>query len=108
MGISEGAFWNMNITRLHPYVLAEDIRRENRDYDAWLHGLYVARAIESTIGNAFSSERVEYPEAPYLSKKAKHTDEPTEEERETERLRLVAHLNSVMAAMKAKEAREHG
>ena len=49
---------------------AEKLRQEREDTSAWLHGIYFARAIEATIGNAFrekGSPPAKYPELPLLA-----------------------------------------
>ena len=104
MGISEGAFWNMNITRLRPYIIAENIRSERDDLNAWLHGAYVAKALEAVLGSMLGSE-TEYPPAPLLSNKTytKTEEEKLAKEQELERLKLVARLDSFAAYMRSQE-----
>lgn len=65
------------------FYQAEQIRQERADTDAWLHGLYVLKAIDASIGNAFrKGEPAEYPSFP-LSTKQDVVD-AYEEEREAE------------------------
>lgn len=74
-------YWHGDPTMTRDYVEADDYRRKNKDFDAWLSGLYVAKAIASTIGNAFlekGSEPNEYPEQP-LSHEKVETEEQIEE-----------------------------
>lgn len=51
----------MNPRKLHPYVLAENIKREQKSHDAWLQGLYIQQAIVSSFD---SKHRAKYPDKP--------------------------------------------
>ena len=49
---------------------AERLRQERADFEAWLNGVYIAKAIEATIGNDFrtaGSPPAKYPELPLLA-----------------------------------------
>ena len=72
----------MNIAKLHPYLLAEDIKQERRNFDLWLQGVYFFEAVSTALSNSFRKKGTE----PY-----KYRSEPirvtplTEEEREIEK-----------------------
>ena len=68
LGISEGEFWDMNITKIRPYLKAEEIRTERKNYELWLQGAYIYEAFSVVLGNAFAkkgSKKIEYSKEPY-------------------------------------------
>ena len=67
IGISEGEFWKLNIRKLRPYLLAENIKRERESQMMWLMGVYNKRAFEVVLSNAFGkkgSKPLEYFKEP--------------------------------------------
>ena len=67
MGIGASEFWQLNVRTLRPYLLAENIRREERNYFAWLQGAYIYDALSVVMANSFSkkgSPRKEYCKEP--------------------------------------------
>ena len=104
MGIGASEFWNMNIRTLRPYLMAEDIKREQTNYFMWLQGLYVYDAMSVVIGNAFSkkgSKKLEYLHEPIKILP------PTEEEKrikaEKDRRKAIAFFNSLADNFNAKD-----
>lgn len=89
IGIEEGAFWGMNIAKLRPYLLAENIRRESDNFNAWLAGAYVYDAVSKALSAAFGKKGKRPPR--YMEKPMRITPY-TEEER------------AVMAARERKKA----
>ena len=78
-------YWYGDPWMVRDYLKADEFRREKANYDAWLHGLYVASAIDSTVGNAFRKEHSqpsEYPDKPFPL----FESEEEEEEREQKNL----------------------
>lgn len=58
-------FWDLNPKRLEPwqrnYEFAEQLRRDEQDYMAWLSGQYVLAA----IGSAIDGKKAPYPTEPF-------------------------------------------
>lgn len=97
-------YWGSNDPeRLREYREAERLRTERKNQEAWLQGLYFYNAVSVALYNAFrkkGSEAEHYPEKPFdISGKPKpENNEPTDEERQAERLKLIARLNAAKAA----------
>ena len=64
LGISEGEFWHFNITRLRPYLIAEELQADKDNFNAWLHGLYVFNAVSVALANSFGKKKTKYIEKP--------------------------------------------
>lgn len=104
MGIGAAEFWQLNVRTLRPYLLAEDIKREERNYFLWLQGAYIYNAVAAVVGNAFSKKG---------SKKQEYLKEPvritplTEEEKaikaEKERRKIIAMFDAMEASFNGKE-----
>ena len=61
----ESVFWDLNPKRLEAwqrtYVYQEQLRRDEQDYEAWLHGQYVIAA----LGSILDGKKCPYPSEPY-------------------------------------------
>lgn len=81
-------YWHGDPWLVRDYLKAEEYRRERENHNAWLSGLYVAQAIDSTVGNAFRKENdspAEYPEKPIpLYGEAEESDEEREAKEQKE------------------------
>lgn len=76
-------YWHGDPNLVYAYIEADRIRRERADEEAWLHGLYVAKAINATICNAFRDGRTraaEYPELPLIAERKKRESMTEEDE----------------------------
>ena len=99
-------YWYGDTHMARAFYRAEKLRQEQRDSDAWLFGVYVGRAIESTIGNAFlrkGQQAIEYPEMPKLvEKRIKETEErkKTIEQEEKDRVFALAWMSNFVQAGK--------
>lgn len=63
-------YWYGDPLMVGAFRKAEKLRQERVDYEAWLHGIYMRDAINSSIGNAFlpkGRSPLKYPAAPLLS-----------------------------------------
>ena len=107
-------YWGNNDAEvLKEYIEAERLRRERDNESAWLHGLYVYRAISVALANAFSkkgSQPEKYPERPFDFYQKPKTEEEkqaeAEQEAEAEREKLVTYLNNVRRAQEIKQERK--
>lgn len=84
IGLSYNDFWYGDPWIAKAYREAEIFRMEQRNYDAWLQGLYVFRAVSSSLAMAFWNKKGQKPDG--------YFDYPiaiTEREREAERQRRI-------------------
>lgn len=100
-------YWHSNDPEiLREYVEADKLRQKRKDVEAWMQGVYIKKAIESSIGNAFiqkGAQPIEYPEHPLSYEEQEKTEQQKQDEAEQERLRLVALLDSVRLSRAAME-----
>jgi len=83
LGMSYEEYWMMSPGLKKAYREAEIFRREAYNYDAWLQGLYIHRAVTASLSQAFAdkkSKMVTYLEYPIAMT-------PREKEAEKERNR---------------------
>ena len=94
-------YWYGDVWMVRAFRKAHELRQEQTDADAWLHGLYVQQAIAATVGNAFQkkgSKAIEYPNEPIsVKEKRERTEAHKRKVAENERIRLVALLDRVIA-----------
>ena len=68
------------------YYKAEKYRMERENFNAWLYGAYVVRALSSTVCNMFVKDKVdavEYPDKPIqLFNNANNTPDVEEDDKE--------------------------
>lgn len=62
MGIRVEEFWKLNFRKLHPYIVADNIKRERENYMMWLQGLYIYDAVGAVVGSALSKPGRKKPE----------------------------------------------
>lgn len=80
-------YWNGDTWLVRDYLKAEEFRREKENYNAWLNGVYVAKAISATICNAFIDKNASadtYPERPYPLNGESEEEKEAREEREAD------------------------
>jgi hypothetical protein len=104
MGIGAAEFWQLNVRTLRPYLLAENIKREERNYFLWLQGAYIYDAVGVVMHNAFSKKSAKKKE--YIGEPVRITP-LTEEEKaikaEKERRKVIAMFDAMERDFKAKE-----
>lgn len=77
-------YWYGDPLMVRAYYKAQKLREEQADTQAWMNGMYFAKAIEATIMNAFkkrSETPTEYPSMPITIKRREEEREKTEEEK---------------------------
>lgn len=107
MGIGAKEFWQLNVRTLRPYLLAENIKREERNYFLWLQGAYMYDAFQTVIGNSFSkrgSKKLEYAKEPIRI--TPYSDEEKRILAEKERRKIIAMFNAMESDFKAKKEKE--
>lgn len=92
LGMTYEEYWYGYPPAIKDYARAEEYRRKQVNYNAWLQGLYFASAISSTIGNAFLEKGTppnEYPERPFASdEEEREAERKAQEEREAHEAKL--------------------
>lgn len=79
-------FWHLNPKKLRPFIDAYKIKRNIKNEEMWMLGLYQKAALECTVGNIFkktTEKQNEYPARPYTffdKKEAESTDETLSED----------------------------
>jgi len=68
MGIPYETFWHLNPSKLKPFVLVEERKRQERSNEMWLMGQYIVAALDATVCNAMPfikrRRKGKYPEKP--------------------------------------------
>ena len=83
LGMSYEQYWYSEPWLVRAYRDAELYRREQSNYNAWLQGLYIHRAVSASLSQAFSdkkSQQLTYLDYPFAITKR-------EKEAEKERIR---------------------
>lgn len=78
-------YWYGDACMVRAFYKAEKLRKQERDYQAWVSGLYIKEAIESTVGNMFKKQGtppIEYPEKPYYMQAEEQTEAAREKEKQ--------------------------
>ena len=98
MGMTYDQFWLDDVSLVKAYRRADDLRRKHENTMLWLQGIYVAEALQSTVGNMFTKgSKHKYPEEPFAISAAEQ-----EERREREQR---ARMERIKAAFTAKALR---
>lgn len=97
MGMSYAEFWEMESWLVRSYRKAKEIRINEINYSAWLHGLYTIKALQSGVPvlvNGFVKNHVELPQFPEtpidFSKEAKERQEKKQRDLAKARMRMIA------------------
>lgn len=97
IGMSAEEFWHGDVLLVIAYREAHKIKRQNSNFEAWLHNKYTIEA----IANALYGKKAEYPEEPYpMSKKEVY------ERRRSKLMKRKKLLQAQAAANKANKAME--
>ena len=101
MGMTYDQYWYGDVRMTRAYYEAYKLRQRNADETAWLHGLYVLRALEATVGNLFQERGAtpnEYPKEPYGVEEARKELIDPEEKENQEALWAEAYMMSMVQA----------
>lgn len=66
-------FWHLNPKKLEPFRSAYQKKADISNYNAWLNGIYVLKAIAACFGN-----NSKYPSEPYKTVESKAKDDDPE------------------------------
>ena len=78
IGMTYEQYWYDDPLMVRHFYKADKLRKERIDEEAWLHGLYILRALDTTVGNAFREkghQHVEYPKEPVSFIERRERDE---------------------------------
>lgn len=93
MGMSADEYWHGDPELTQAYALAYKIRKEERNWELWLQGLYIYHALCVALSNAFDkNSRAKYMESPLeiFAPTEEEIDERQEKEAEELAKRLTA------------------
>ena len=94
MGMTWSQFWIDDPTLVIAYRKAEMLRKRRRNEELWLEGIYVAEALNATVGNMFSKgQKHPYPAEPFPL-----TADEQQERREREEKARMEHLKAAFIA----------
>lgn len=86
------------------FYKADKLRKERMDEEAWLNGLYMLRALDATVGNAFrqrGQQQVTYPDEPLSLTEKREKDEARKARNEEQKATLaLAWMSSFVQAGK--------
>ena len=83
MGMTCEQFWEGDPRLVRAYRQADGLRRQRRNQELWLEGIYMGEAIDSTIGNVFrKGEKHAYPSEPLPITEAELEEKRQREQRE--------------------------
>ena len=71
IGMTYDQYWYGDVRMVEAFREADRFRQRRENENAWLLGIYVKNAIDSSIGNAFrekGSQPIKYPAEPYGTK----------------------------------------
>lgn len=104
--MTEQQFWHGDPWLAKYYRKAHDLKRQERNQELWMQGLYIYDALAVVLGNAFGKKggkKLKYLEKPI------DITEKTEEEKEREEIRkqnqIIANLNNLKINWDTKQKR---
>lgn len=82
LGMTYELFWLGDPLLVKAYRQADELRRKRENGVLWLQGLYVAEALQATVGNMFTKgQKHVYPEEPYPVTQAEQQERREREQR---------------------------
>lgn len=88
-------YWYGDPLMVRAFYQADKLRQQRMNDEAWLHGAYVYRALDATVGNVFRKQGTkpsEYPKNPIGLEKEQRQEEQDEE------TYALAYMTSMVAA----------
>ena len=102
IGMTYDQYWYGDPLMVRAFRKADKMRQERRDEEAWVQGMYFARALDAAVGNMFRKQGTtpsEYPNMPFL-RETKPPEKPTEKQEEQEAVWAEAWMMSFVHAGK--------
>jgi hypothetical protein len=94
LGVSEDKFWDSTPKDLEPYAKMDEMRQKRRDSEMWQMGMYNLSAFGYVVAKALGGTDAEYPKKPFS---LSNDENMTEEEKQSERDKLIASLQIMQA-----------
>lgn len=66
IGVPYDLFWELNPKSLTPFIKAFSLKQKQLDYNMWLQGMYIQKAVGSNL-----SKECKYPNKPFTMLKEK-------------------------------------
>lgn len=92
MGMSADEYWHGSPELMQAYRLAYKIRKQERNWELWLQGLYFCHALDVALSNGFGGSKARYMDKPLEI--FPPTEEELEERRRKELVALKRKLDS--------------
>lgn len=93
-GMTYEQFWHGDPWMAKAYKEMHNLKRRQRNEEMWINGLYQLNALQVALHNAFDKHRINYIEKPFdIFPK---TEVEKEQDKQKERGKLVAWLNSLV------------
>lgn len=103
LGMTYEQYWYGDPLMVRAYYKADKIRQQRINDEAWLHGAYVYRALDATVGNMMrkkGSEPAKYPERPVDLGVVEETEAEKQQREEQETLYAQAYMMNMVLAGK--------
>lgn len=103
IGMTYEEYWYGDPLMVRAFYKAEKIRQQRINDEAWLHGAYVLRALDATVGNMMrkkGTEPAKYPERPVELKNMDETEYEKEQREEQEAVFAQAYMMNMVLAGK--------
>lgn len=99
IGMTYEQYWYGDPLMVRAYYKADKLRQQRINDEAWLHGAYVLRAIDATVGNMMrkkGAEPAQYPKQPIELNNVEKTEYEKAREEENDTLFANAYMMNLM------------
>lgn len=96
-------YWYGDPLMVRAFYKADKLKQERSNTEMWLAGVYVKKALESTVGNAFlkkGEQPIEYPPRPIGLGDGKDNDEMSAEKEKQEEAQAKLYMYNMIRAGK--------
>ena len=103
IGMTYEQYWYGDPLMVRAFYKAEKLRQQRINDEAWLHGAYVLRALDATVGNMMrnkGAKPAEYPRKPIELFPVEETEYEKGKREEQDALFARAYMDSMVAAGK--------
>lgn len=103
IGMTYEQYWYGDPLMVRAFYKAHKLRQQLVNEEAWLNGVYVYRALDSTVGNMFRKKGAkpsEYPQKPIEINAEEETEEEKKDREEKESVYAQAYMANMVLAGK--------
>lgn len=101
IGMTYEQYWFGDPLMVRDFYKAWKLKQQQINEEAWLHGIYILKALDATVGNAMrkqGSQVIEYPSKPLeLYKQEETKEQKTQREEEEAKFAEAYMMNMIMA-----------